>query len=145
MAATVYSYSWSNTPVVASEESSCVFIQWKHPSCNDRAGRVVLWRPHLMNLIKSHFQALNRELSLNTLEPVLCPRASHLIAAYDEHVLVSQYKFGILYQRFGQTSEEELFGNRNSSPAFDEFLKCLGQRINLKFHKGWVFSTFEIS
>ncbi|BES91787.1 Rap/ran-GAP [Nesidiocoris tenuis] len=82
-------------------------------------------------------KALNRELTLSSLEPVLCPRASHLIAAYDEHVLVSQYKFGVLYQKFGQTSEEELFGNKHSSPAFDEFLNCLGHRINLKFHKGY--------
>uniref|UniRef100_A0A146L5R1 Rap1 GTPase-activating protein 2 n=1 Tax=Lygus hesperus TaxID=30085 RepID=A0A146L5R1_LYGHE len=82
-------------------------------------------------------KALKPELSLNTLEPVLCPRASHLIAAYDEHVLVSQYKFGVLYQKFGQTTEEDLFGNRSSSPAFDEFLNCLGRRINLKSHRGY--------
>ncbi|CAB0002242.1 unnamed protein product [Nesidiocoris tenuis] len=94
---------------------------------------------HQPKYYRTHFlgQALNRELTLSSLEPVLCPRASHLIAAYDEHVLVSQYKFGVLYQKFGQTSEEELFGNKHSSPAFDEFLNCLGHRINLKFHKGY--------
>ncbi|XP_014241742.1 rap1 GTPase-activating protein 1 isoform X2 [Cimex lectularius] len=86
-----------------------------------------------LNVVK----AVNRDLSLACLEPVMCPRASHLIAAYDEHVLVSQYKFGVLYQRFGQTAEEQLFSNRASSPAFDEFLSCLGHRINLKYHKGY--------
>ncbi|XP_073993282.1 rap GTPase activating protein 1 isoform X4 [Rhodnius prolixus] len=82
-------------------------------------------------------KAVNQDLTLARLEPVLCPRSSHLIAAYDEHVLVCQYKFGVLYQRFGQTAEEQLFSNRTSSPAFDEFLSCLGHRINLKYHKGY--------
>lgn len=85
---------------------------------------------------------MNQDLTLARLEPVLCPRSSHLIAAYDEHVLVCQYKFGVLYQRFGQTAEEQLFSNRTSSPAFDEFLSCLGHRINLKYHKGFVIFIF---
>lgn len=81
-------------------------------------------------------QLLNEQLAMTTMQPVLCPKASQMIAAYDEHVLVSHFKFGVLYQRFGQTSEEQLFSNRHSSPAFDEFLSLLGQRIQLKDHKG---------
>lgn len=80
---------------------------------------------------------LNDQLTVTSMQPVLCPRASQLIAAYDEHVLVSHFKFGVLYQRFGQTSEEQLFSNRHGSPAFDEFLSLLGQRIQLKDHKGY--------
>jgi RAP1 GTPase activating protein 1 len=83
-----------------------------------------------------HLQLLNEQLSVDQFSPVLCPRASQLIAAYDEHVLVSNFKFGVLYQRFGQTTEEELFGNVQSSAALDEFLELLGQRIQLKDHKG---------
>lgn len=79
----------------------------------------------------------NDGLTVERLSPVLCPRASQLIAAYDEHVLVSNFKFGVLYQRFGQTSEEQLFSNRHSSPALDEFLQVLGRRIQLKDHKGY--------
>ncbi|XP_069682783.1 rap1 GTPase-activating protein 1 isoform X2 [Periplaneta americana] len=80
---------------------------------------------------------LNEQLSVDQFTPVLYPRASQLIAAYDEHVLVSNFKFGVLYQRFGQTTEEELFGNVHSSAALDEFLELLGQRIQLKDHKGY--------
>lgn len=36
--------------------------------------------------------------------PVLFPKGSEMIVAYDEHVLVSTFKFGIIYQRFGQVS-----------------------------------------
>ncbi|XP_026678867.1 rap1 GTPase-activating protein 1 isoform X2 [Diaphorina citri] len=80
---------------------------------------------------------VNEQLTCSSLTPVLCPQASSLIAAYDEHVLVSQFKFGVLYQRHGQITEEELFANKHTSPAFDQFLNLLGQRILLKDHKGY--------
>lgn len=67
--------------------------------------------------------------------PVVCPRASELIVAYDEHVLVSTYKFGVVCQKEGQTTEEELFSNRESN-TMDTFLEILGNRIQLKGHQG---------
>lgn len=80
---------------------------------------------------------LSDQISVDNCMPVLCPKASHAIAGYDEHVLVPSFKFGILYQRFGQTTEEELFSNDKMSPAFEEFLDVIGQRIKLKDHKGY--------
>lgn len=79
---------------------------------------------------------LDDRLSIENFWPAVCPKASSLVAGYDEHVLVTNFKFGVLYQRYGQTTEEELFCNSVSSPAFDEFLDVLGQRIQLKDHKG---------
>lgn len=38
-----------------------------------------------------------------------------------------------------QTSEEELFGNSEESPAFVEFLEFLGEKIELHNFKGWVW------
>ncbi|XP_059220173.1 rap1 GTPase-activating protein 1 isoform X2 [Stomoxys calcitrans] len=80
---------------------------------------------------------LKDNVNVDSFMPVLCPKASQLIGVYDEHVLVSNFKFGVLYQRYGQTTEEELFSNNKSSPAFEEFLDVLGQRIRLKDHKGY--------
>uniref|UniRef100_A0A182Q810 Rap-GAP domain-containing protein n=1 Tax=Anopheles farauti TaxID=69004 RepID=A0A182Q810_9DIPT len=80
---------------------------------------------------------LNEQINVDSFMPVLCPKASALIASYDEHVLVTNFKFGVLYQRFGQTTEEELFCNSETTPAFDEFLDVLGQRIRLRDHKGY--------
>ena len=57
-------------------------------------------------------QIVEPELTLDRLAPVLCPRASQLIMAYDEHVIDNRFKFGLIYQREGQVTEEELFGNR---------------------------------
>ncbi|XP_036668685.3 rap1 GTPase-activating protein 1 isoform X1 [Drosophila suzukii] len=80
---------------------------------------------------------LNENITVENFMPILCPKASQLISVYDEHVLVSHFKFGVLYQRYGQTTEEELFGNQQTSPAFDEFLDILGERIRLKDHRGY--------
>ncbi|XP_065155840.1 rap1 GTPase-activating protein 1-like isoform X3 [Atheta coriaria] len=80
---------------------------------------------------------LNESLHIENFTPVLCPKSSSLIATYDEHVLVSTFKFGVLYQKFGQTTEEELFCNNETTPSFDNFLNLLGSRIQLKDHKGY--------
>lgn len=80
---------------------------------------------------------LNEQLNIDNFVPVLHPKASQLIANYDEHVLVTNFKFGVLYQKYGQTTEEELFCNNETTPAFDDFLSLLGQRIQLKDHKGY--------
>lgn len=79
---------------------------------------------------------LNDQVNIDNFTAVMCLNASSLIAQYDEHVLVNCFKFGVLYQTYGQTTEEQLFGNNEISPAFEEFLDMLGQRIKLKDHKG---------
>ncbi|XP_076645732.1 uncharacterized protein LOC143355104 isoform X2 [Halictus rubicundus] len=82
-------------------------------------------------------KAINESLNVSTLMPVVCSGAGALIARYDEHALVSRFKFGVLHQRAGQVTEEQLFGNRQITPAFQEFLDLLGQKIDLKDHKGY--------
>nr|XP_055052724.1 rap1 GTPase-activating protein 2a isoform X2 [Misgurnus anguillicaudatus] len=69
--------------------------------------------------------------------PVLYPRASQLIVGFDEHEVNNTFKFGVIYQKFGQTSEEELFGNNEETPAFAEFLNVLGDNIELQDFKGF--------
>ncbi|KAJ9592123.1 hypothetical protein L9F63_001351, partial [Diploptera punctata] len=44
------------------------------------------------------------------------------------------FKFGILYTRPGQTSDDEMFSNEAGSPEFDRFISLLGDKIRLK---GW--------
>lgn len=80
---------------------------------------------------------LNDQLQIENFTPIVCPMSSNLIAAYDEHQLVTNFKFGILYQKFGQTVEEELFSNNETSADFEEFLGFLGNKIKLKDHKGY--------
>uniref|UniRef100_A0A3B4CSV0 Rap-GAP domain-containing protein n=1 Tax=Pygocentrus nattereri TaxID=42514 RepID=A0A3B4CSV0_PYGNA len=77
------------------------------------------------------------EVNVDRFFPVLYPKASRLIVTFDEHVISNNFKFGVIYQKFGQTSEEELFGNNEESPAFVEFLEFLGQKIELHDFKGF--------
>ncbi|XP_053096324.1 rap1 GTPase-activating protein 2b isoform X3 [Pangasianodon hypophthalmus] len=69
--------------------------------------------------------------------PVLYPKGSQLILKYDEHELNNTFKFGVIHQKFGQTSEEELFGNSEETPAFTEFLQVLGDCVELQDFKGF--------
>ncbi|XP_065505848.1 rap1 GTPase-activating protein 1 [Caloenas nicobarica] len=77
------------------------------------------------------------DINVDRFYPVLYPKASRLILAFDEHVLSNHFKFGVIYQKLGQTSEEELFGTTEESPAFAEFLDVLGQRVQLRDFKGF--------
>ncbi|XP_062872186.1 rap1 GTPase-activating protein 1 isoform X1 [Trichomycterus rosablanca] len=77
------------------------------------------------------------EVNVDRFFPVLYPKASRLIVTFDEHVISNNFKFGVIYQKFGQTVEEELFGNNEESPAFMEFLEFLGQKVVLHDFKGF--------
>ncbi|CAD5215999.1 unnamed protein product [Bursaphelenchus xylophilus] len=77
------------------------------------------------------------EISTERFSPVAFPGGSELILNYDEHVITDTYKFGVIYQKVGQTTEEELFGNASANPSFNEFLETLGDRIQLKDFEGY--------
>ena len=50
--------------------------------------------------------------------------------------MAKTHKFGVIYQECGQTSEEEIFGNKAHPSAFDEFLDMLGDKVKLKGFTG---------
>ncbi|XP_076848052.1 rap1 GTPase-activating protein 1 isoform X3 [Brachyhypopomus gauderio] len=77
------------------------------------------------------------EVNVDRFFPVLYPKASRLIVTFDEHVINNKFKFGVIYQTFGQTSEEEVFGNNAESPALVEFLEFLGHKVELHDFKGF--------
>ena len=77
------------------------------------------------------------EFTSEQFEPVLCPQASELIMQYDEHRIVNTFKFGLIYQKVGQVTEEAMFGNRTHSPAMEEFMNWIGRVIPLQDHQGY--------
>ncbi|XP_032087603.1 rap1 GTPase-activating protein 1 isoform X3 [Thamnophis elegans] len=77
------------------------------------------------------------DVNLDRFYPVLYPKASRLIVTFDEHVISNNFKFGVIYQKLGQTSEEELFSTTEESPAFLEFLEFLGEKVQLQDFKGF--------
>ncbi|PKU28244.1 rap1 gtpase-activating protein 1 [Limosa lapponica baueri] len=42
------------------------------------------------------------DVNVDRFYPVLYPKASRLILAFDEHVLSNHFKFGVIYQKLGQ-------------------------------------------
>jgi hypothetical protein len=48
--------------------------------------------------------------------------------------ITRKLKFGVLYCKKDQTVEEQMFGNKESTPEFDEFLGHVGEKIVLN---GW--------
>ncbi|XP_020286997.1 rap1 GTPase-activating protein 1-like isoform X3 [Pseudomyrmex gracilis] len=118
---------------VAGQEHWRVLLRLRAGSTHDLVPTANLGSPTPTKMVK----AINETLNVSPLMPVMCPGAGTLIARYDEHALVSRFKFGVLHQRAGQVTEEQLFGNRQITPAFQEFLDLLGQKIDLKDHKGY--------
>eukprot|EP01087_Luapelamoeba_hula_P022617 TRINITY_DN815_c0_g1_i3.p1 TRINITY_DN815_c0_g1~~TRINITY_DN815_c0_g1_i3.p1 ORF type:complete len:805 (-),score=121.04 TRINITY_DN815_c0_g1_i3:103-2517(-) len=49
----------------------------------------------------------------------------------------TNFKFGVLYCKPGQMTEEEMYNNAEGSPAFEEFLKFIGDKIPLVGHIGY--------
>ncbi|KAL7854894.1 hypothetical protein SRHO_G00170840 [Serrasalmus rhombeus] len=60
------------------------------------------------------------------------PKVAEQLLKLDQQGLGYQHKVGILYCRAGQSTEEEMYNNESGSPALEEFLDLLGQRVRLK-------------
>ncbi|NXD98225.1 RPGP1 protein, partial [Chaetorhynchus papuensis] len=82
-------------------------------------------------------QLLCEDVNVERFFPVLYPKASQLIVAFDEHVISNNFKFGVIYQKPGQTTEEEVFSNTVESQGFLEFLDFLGDKIQLQDFRGF--------
>lgn len=66
--------------------------------------------------------------------------APALIGIEDRHHSIfspTTYKFGILYVKDGDQSEEEMFQNEHGSEDFEEFLNFIGDRVRLKGFRGF--------
>jgi hypothetical protein len=57
------------------------------------------------------------------------------LLAFEEKTLPEpRYKIGVVFQKEGQTNENEIFANNTTSAAFERFLGCIADKIQLK---GW--------
>ncbi|KAM4609791.1 rap1 GTPase-activating protein 1 isoform 1-T1 [Polymixia lowei] len=120
--------------VIGDQEHLRLMLRTKLKTCHDVIPISCLTEfPNVVQMAK----LVCEEVNVDRFSPVLYPKASRLIVTFDEHVISNNFKFGVIYQKFGQTSEEELFGNSKESPAFVEFLEFLGEKIELHDFKGF--------
>ncbi|CAJ0591203.1 unnamed protein product [Cylicocyclus nassatus] len=86
-------------------------------------------------LMKELMEMVCPRVSFGCMRPALqSPRVEELLMKMDEQPIYTRYKVGIMLCRAGQSTEEHMYNNEHSSPAFDEFLDFIGQRVRLK---GW--------
>ncbi|MCP9262178.1 Rap1 GTPase-activating protein 2 [Dirofilaria immitis] len=124
----------ARTELISSQEHFRIILRTGHGTVHEIVPASALAdRPTASRMA----QLLCDEVTTDRFSPVAFPGGTEMILKYDEHVLTNTYKFGIIYQRFGQTTEEELFGNATHSDAFDEFLNIIGERIELRDFKGY--------
>jgi len=60
-------------------------------------------------------------------------KLSKEIVTFEQNSVANNYKWGVLYVKEGQ-AENDIYSNVDTSPAFEDFLKFLGEKIPLK---GW--------
>uniref|UniRef100_UPI00398F7A0B rap1 GTPase-activating protein 1 isoform X2 n=1 Tax=Pristiophorus japonicus TaxID=55135 RepID=UPI00398F7A0B len=120
--------------VIADQEHLRLLLRTKYKTYQDVIPISCLTEfPNVIQMAK----LVCEEVNVDRFFPVLYPKASRLIVTFDEHVISNHFKFGVIYQKLGQTSEEELFTNTEESPAFVEFLELLGEKVELQDFKGF--------
>uniref|UniRef100_A0A672GFV6 Rap1 GTPase-activating protein 2-like n=1 Tax=Salarias fasciatus TaxID=181472 RepID=A0A672GFV6_SALFA len=77
--------------------------------------------------------------NISTFSTLLCfnIQAPELITAFDEHRVSPNFKFGVLYQKDGQFTEEDILSNNEESEEFKEFLSVLGETVQLQGFTGF--------
>ncbi|XP_034553148.1 rap1 GTPase-activating protein 2 [Notolabrus celidotus] len=80
---------------------------------------------------------LCERVAVSKFEVVGYLKAPDLITAFDEHRVSPNFKFGILYQKEGQLTEEDILSNNEESEEFKEFLSILGETIELQGFPGF--------
>ncbi|KAI5106043.1 rap1 GTPase-activating protein 1-like, partial [Silurus meridionalis] len=80
---------------------------------------------------------LSGSVSVSSFEVVSYLKAPELITAFDEHRVSQNFKFGVLYQKEGQLTEEDILSNSEESEEFKHFLSILGQTVKLRGFTGF--------
>ncbi|KAI1711804.1 rap/ran-GAP domain-containing protein [Ditylenchus destructor] len=84
-------------------------------------------------LMRELLEIVCPQIPFGCLRPSLVsPKVEEMLLKIDEQPIYTRYKVGVLYCRAGQSTEEQMYNNENSSPAFEEFLDFLGNRVKLK-------------
>ncbi|KAB0406910.1 hypothetical protein E2I00_002040 [Balaenoptera physalus] len=108
--------------------------------------RAILWRktfpPHCGSLCPFYFSAMNLDKFEKGPREIFHPEIQKdlLVLEEQEHLLLSHckgsvnFKFGVLFAKDGQLTDDDMFSNEIGSDAFQKFLNLLGDTITLK---GW--------
>lgn len=77
-------------------------------------------------------KALKPSLSKKRVKEIKSQILEEELLQLEEKTIKKKFKFGVLYMKNGQLTEEEMFNNRKGSPSFNRFLDLLGEKVQLK-------------
>ncbi|CAF1197303.1 unnamed protein product [Adineta steineri] len=142
-------FNWYGT----SESQGHVIISYKHSIDQNKQRSIMsIVRTRQRTLIESIFDIHSSSTANDILrriceqcaitdieyfDPVLCDGTHDLLLKYDESHVSNQHKYGIIYQREDQLTEEDIFSNETHSIAMDKFLDLIGTRVKLKDFRGF--------
>ncbi|OAD56430.1 GTPase-activating Rap/Ran-GAP domain-like protein 3 [Eufriesea mexicana] len=134
--------------VAADQERNPLFLSVVISEVSDQVVpyyRVILWRktgaqkislPYSVNKTMTIRQILSNFFGLEKLDKapreVFSPEIQKDLLLLEEQEGSVNFKFGVIYARKGQTTDDEMLSNEKGSPGFDKFLEILGERIELK-------------
>ncbi|XP_053303653.1 GTPase-activating Rap/Ran-GAP domain-like protein 3 isoform X2 [Pleuronectes platessa] len=108
--------------------------------------RAILWRkmgtlkislpysPTKTLSVKSILSAMNMDRFEKGPREILNPEIQKDLLVLEEQEGSVNFKFGVLYAKDGQLTDDEMFSNETGSESFDKFLNLLGENITLQ---GW--------
>ncbi|XP_066568831.1 GTPase-activating Rap/Ran-GAP domain-like protein 3 isoform X2 [Amia ocellicauda] len=108
--------------------------------------RAILWRktgtlkiclpysPTKTLSVKSILSAMNLDRFEKGPREILNPEIQKDLLVLEEQEGSVNFKFGVLYAKDGQLTDDEMFSNETGSESFDKFLNLLGDTISLR---GW--------
>ncbi|KAL0965183.1 hypothetical protein UPYG_G00277860 [Umbra pygmaea] len=108
--------------------------------------RAILWRktgtlkislpysPTKTLSVKSILSAMNMDRFEKGPREILNPEIQKDLLVLEEQEGSVNFKFGVLYAKDGQLTDDEMFSNEMGSESFEKFLKLLGNSISLQ---GW--------
>lgn len=89
----------------------------------------------LIKALREIFPSVLKEYKLvEVKDPNLIPALANM----EDRMLIKHYSFGVLYCKSGQKMEDEFFSNKeeDTSPAYEEFLSLLGDKVLLEGFNG---------
>lgn len=82
---------------------------------------------------KEVLEYVSPEIQMNCLRlGVQSSQTEDQLVKLDEQGLTNSYKVGIMYCKAEQSTEEEMYNNKEAGPAFVEFLEAIGKTVRLK-------------
>jgi hypothetical protein len=82
----------------------------------------------------AHFQIELDKQTSQSLKEILDPDMQQELLVLEEQEGSINFKFGVVYAKNGQITDDEMLSNEQGSVEFDEFTHLLGDKVRLK---GW--------